>query len=103
LALEDLSAPRASGTDSAKANSANCAPAAPTNQSKCDLSNFMSGCTEFSFYVVEVGCDGFNLLLIQAVRDRRHNGRGVWVRWILASFFGPVDQLVDDVVVQLTG
>ena len=64
MTLEGLSAPRASGTDSAKANSANCAPAAPTNRSKCDLSNFMSGRTAFSFYVVEEGRDGLDLLLI---------------------------------------
>ena len=102
MTLEDLSAPRASGTDSTKANSAS-APAAPTSRSKCDLSNFMSGRTEFSFYVVKVGRDGLDLLLIQAVRDRRHNGRGVGVRWILAPFFGPVDQFIDYVVVQLTG
>jgi hypothetical protein len=103
MTLEGLSALRASGIGSAKANSANCAPAVQTNQSKCDLSNFMSGRTESSFYVVEEGRDGLDLLLIQAVRDRRHNGRGVWVRWILAPFFVPIGQFVDDVVVQLTG
>jgi hypothetical protein len=37
----------ASGTDTAKANSANCAPATPTSRSKCDLSNFMSDAPNF--------------------------------------------------------
>ena len=63
----------------------------------------MSRTPEFSFYVVEVCCDGLDLLLIQVVRDRRHNGRSVRVRWILAPFFGPIGQFVEDVVAQLAG
>ena len=53
--------------------------------------------------MVEVCCDGLDLLLIQAVRDRRHDGRGVRVRWILPAFLGPIGQFVDNVVAQLTG
>jgi hypothetical protein len=32
------------------------------------------------------------------MRDRRHNGRGVRVRWILAPFFGPIGDCADSAV-----
>ena len=58
--------------------------------------------TQFSLEVVEICCDGLDLLLIQAVRDRRHDGGGVRVRGILSPLAGPIGQFVANVVAQLT-
>ena len=53
--------------------------------------------------MVEIGCDGFDLLVGQVVRNRLHYRRGVRFCRILATLFVPVLQFVEDVVRELTG
>src|SRR5271169_7147834 len=51
--------------------------------------------------IIEIGRDGFDLRLVQTMRDRLHDGRGVRFGRILAALFGPVRQFLENVVVEL--
>src|SRR5580704_3230385 len=51
--------------------------------------------------IIEIGRDGLDLRLVQAVRDRLHDGRGVRFCRVLAPLLAPVHQFIEDVVVEL--
>ena len=52
--------------------------------------------------MAEIGRDGCNLWLGQAMRDRFHDGRCVRFCRILAALLAPVHQFFQDVVMELT-
>jgi hypothetical protein len=55
------------------------------------------------FQSADISCNRLDLRLVEAVSNRAHDCRCVRHFWILAAFFAPIDQLVDDVGIKLTG
>jgi len=51
----------------------------------------------------DISCNRFDLRFVEAVRNWAHDYRCVRDFWILAAFFAPIDQFVDDVGIKLTG
>ena len=55
------------------------------------------------FQSADISCNRFDLRFVKAVRNRAHDCRCVRDFWILAAFFAPIEQFVDDVGIKLTG
>ena len=53
--------------------------------------------------IIEVGGHGLDLLVVQTVCNRLHDGRGIWFGGILPALLRPIFQLVDKVVAELSG
>src|SRR6516165_4997762 len=55
------------------------------------------------FQSADISRNRFDLRFVETVRDRAHDCGCVRDFWILAAFFAPIDQFVDDVGIKLTG
>src|SRR5271157_639902 len=55
-----------------------------------------------SLQVTEIGRDRFDLGLVQAMRNRLHNGGGIRLSGILTPLLAPVRQFLEDIVRELT-